>query len=348
MFSDSRSDWERLKSAQRLRRFVTNTSILGLSLYWISSRYQPRNSVASAVDRINFKLDQVVNWTDDVKDTIWRVGRYFWTGQVRDNDPIITQMLKGNPFRRIDRSRLPLLPNFEHLNFPRKMPTLLIDLDSVVAQVSYDRCFGWRVLKRPYADKLFKEMMFTYEIVIWSKQPFPVAQNLVTQWGLPVMGVLHKEHCTRLNKTTYIKDLSKLGRDLSRVVIVDSDPTAFMTHPENGITIRAFDPKNYEDKELEALSLYLKGSKFARVHVNLRVVDLASHKGDFREILRSKGRNSEVMYRNLISQQVTKSIVWTISPLPHASILFPLVILNNDSFEQGTWFRSVAQTVLGK
>ena len=37
-----------------------------------------------------------------------------------------------------------------------------------------------------------------------------------------------------------VKDLSLLGRDLSRVVIVDNDPVSFIRHPDNAVLIRSF------------------------------------------------------------------------------------------------------------
>jgi len=37
-----------------------------------------------------------------------------------------------------------------------------------------------------------------------------------------------------------VKDLSLLGRDLSRVVIVDNDPISFLRHPDNAVLIRSF------------------------------------------------------------------------------------------------------------
>lgn len=37
-----------------------------------------------------------------------------------------------------------------------------------------------------------------------------------------------------------VKDLSLLGCDLSRVVIVDNDPVSFIRHPDNAILIKSF------------------------------------------------------------------------------------------------------------
>ena len=45
---------------------------------------------------------------------------------------------------------------------------------------------------------------------------------------------------TELNNGAYIKDLSKLGRDLSKVVIVDNNKDNFSLQPENGLFISSY------------------------------------------------------------------------------------------------------------
>ncbi len=47
---------------------------------------------------------------------------------------------------------------------------------------------------------------------------------------------LYREHCTLLNNT-YVKDLSKLGRDLKDVIILDNSPSAYAFQPENAVPI---------------------------------------------------------------------------------------------------------------
>lgn len=62
---------------------------------------------------------------------------------------------------------------------------------------------------------------------------------------------LFRDHCTFFNNT-FIKDLSKIGRDMKDIIIVDNSPVAYMFHPENAIPIPSWydDPR---DKELGKL-----------------------------------------------------------------------------------------------
>lgn len=49
---------------------------------------------------------------------------------------------------------------------------------------------------------------------------------------------------------TYYKDLSKLGRDLKKTIIVDNIPENFSLQPANGIQIKEWKGNDSEDKAL--------------------------------------------------------------------------------------------------
>lgn len=150
----------------------------------------------------------------------------------------------------------PLLPDFEKLELPENLPTLVIDLDKTIAHLEHDRRSGWRVVKRPGADRFFRELLNYYELVIWSDDNFPVAQEVMAKWGVPVIGCLHRDQC-RKRSGSYIKDLSRLGRRLDRTIIIDHDAHACRFQPDNAIAIREFsgDPA---DRELDDLIDLLK------------------------------------------------------------------------------------------
>ncbi len=54
----------------------------------------------------------------------------------------------------------------------------------------------------------------------------------------------------------YLKDLSKLGRDLSKTLIVDNNPENFLLQPENGIYIKSW-YSDTDDVALKDLAKYL-------------------------------------------------------------------------------------------
>jgi CTD small phosphatase-like protein 2 len=50
---------------------------------------------------------------------------------------------------------------------------------------------------------------------------------------------LYRQHTLQIG-AVYIKDLSKLGRDLRKTVIVDNMPSNFQLQPDNGIFIKSW------------------------------------------------------------------------------------------------------------
>lgn len=67
---------------------------------------------------------------------------------------------------------------------------------------------------------------------------------------------LYRQHSTKIGNET-LKDLSKLGRDLSKVIIVDNIAENYSAHKTNGLLISSwFDDPN--DTALQSLSLFLK------------------------------------------------------------------------------------------
>ena len=65
---------------------------------------------------------------------------------------------------------------------------------------------------------------------------------------------LYREHCILIG-SAYVKDLSKLGRDLSKVIIVDNDLACFYLQQENGILIKPF-LGNKDEKDITLNNLY--------------------------------------------------------------------------------------------
>ena len=66
---------------------------------------------------------------------------------------------------------------------------------------------------------------------------------------------LYREHCSLMG-AAYVKDISKLGRDLSKTIIIDNDLGCFYLQQENGILIKSF-IGNEDDKNLLNLSQIL-------------------------------------------------------------------------------------------
>ena len=77
---------------------------------------------------------------------------------------------------------------------------------------------------------------------------------------------LYRQHTIQIG-SVYIKDLSKLGRDLKKVIIVDNMPANFQLQQENGIFIKSWvgDPKDIEHKNM---ATFLIGNSYKDIAKN--------------------------------------------------------------------------------
>lgn len=58
--------------------------------------------------------------------------------------------------------------------------------------------------------------------------------DLLDKWGV-FRSRLFRESCV-FHKGNYVKDLSRLGRDLNKVIILDNSPASYIFHPDNAVS----------------------------------------------------------------------------------------------------------------
>ncbi|KAI8887904.1 NIF-domain-containing protein [Backusella circina FSU 941] len=131
-----------------------------------------------------------------------------------------------------------LLP--EPLPEPYNRPyTLVINMDETLVYSKWDKEHGWRHAKRPGVDYFLAYLSQFYEIVIFTSQNAMNAQELLEKLD-PYHYAMYRlfREATHYTNGTFVKDLSHLNRDLSKVIIMDSNPEAFQLQPENGIALK--------------------------------------------------------------------------------------------------------------
>jgi import inner membrane translocase subunit TIM50 len=152
-----------------------------------------------------------------------------------------------------------LLP--EPLPFPYQRPyTLVLDVDKLLVSSTWTRKDAWRTAKRPGLDYFLAYLSQFYEIVLFTRQPFYIAGPVIEKLDPDrryVAYTLFRESCKTSDSGNVVKDLSYLNRDLSKVIVLDTDATAFELQPENGIVVKKWegDPK---DTELVGLIPFLE------------------------------------------------------------------------------------------
>jgi len=150
---------------------------------------------------------------------------------------------------------------------------LVLDLDETLVHSSFkpisgadfvipveidDQVHQVYVAKRPGVDQFLKRMGALFEVVVFTaslaKYADPVLDLLDPD--RVVRHRLFREACVN-HKGNYVKDLSKLGRKLQWVIIIDNSPASYMFHPANAVPIDSwFDDLN--DTELLDLIPFLE------------------------------------------------------------------------------------------
>jgi len=93
------------------------------------------------------------------------------------------------------------------------------------------------VRKRPMLEEFMRRAAELFEVVVFTASLAEYADPLMDELDLEGQYVHHRlfrEHCSNTNGL-FVKDLSLMGRPLSRIVIIDNSPTSFLFQPRNSI-----------------------------------------------------------------------------------------------------------------
>lgn len=172
-----------------------------------------------------------------------------------------------------------VVPTFRPVLLPKQTrscppTTLVLDLDETLVHSTLEPCddadftfsvnFNLEDHKvyvrcRPYLKEFMERVAGLFEIIIFTASQSIYAEQLLNVLD-PKRKVfrhrVYRESCVFL-EGNYLKDLSVLGRDLARVVMIDNSPQAFGFQVDNGIPIESwFDDRS--DHELLSLLPFLE------------------------------------------------------------------------------------------
>ena len=136
--------------------------------------------------------------------------------------------------------------------------TLVLDMDETLIHYFFTHINGMFFV-RPYCLEFLKELNDIYEIVTFTAGTKEYADNILNILDIDnniIKYRLYRQHTTVLGCSIY-KDLSKLGRDLSRVIIIDNLKENFKMQPNNGIFIKTW-TNDINDVQLKDILKILK------------------------------------------------------------------------------------------
>jgi len=152
--------------------------------------------------------------------------------------------------------------------------TVVLDLDETLVHASLSKIPGSEITfevelpdnvytvyakKRPGLMNFLKRCSERYELVLFTASKKIYADKLISLIDPDKKFIRHRmyrDHCRQL-MLNYIKDLSVLGRDMKKTIIVDNSPQAFSFQVNNGIPIRSWFGSG-DDQELSTLERILE------------------------------------------------------------------------------------------
>ena len=182
------------------------------------------------------------------------------------------------------------------LKFPcKKEYTLILDLDETLICFKSSKVYEniGNIHIRPGLEIFLEIIKEFFEIIIFTigtREYANIILDLIEKKNNTKYfdGRLYRDHATKVGNK-YIKDLSKIGRDLSKTLIVDNNPHSFKLQYENGILISSYYGEKNDDKALIELQKIL--------------IKIYKEKGDVRE---SISKYKEEIIQNISSSNETK------------------------------------------
>ena len=187
--------------------------------------------------------------------------------------------------------------------------TLILDLDETLIHSSYkpfnikndiiikmkspkafdDKHYIVHVLKRPYVDIFLSIVCDIFEVVIFTASMQEYANPILDEIDAEkkIKYRLYRDHCIKIDKDKYIKNLNLLGRDLKNVIIIDNNPTSYILNVSNGLPISSWESCQSDNELIKLIPLLQFLSKNSVV--------------DVRPIIQRIVKNNEINY-NIVNK----------------------------------------------
>eukprot|EP00931_Biecheleriopsis_adriatica_P040722 TRINITY_DN23330_c0_g1_i1.p1 TRINITY_DN23330_c0_g1~~TRINITY_DN23330_c0_g1_i1.p1 ORF type:complete len:274 (-),score=39.60 TRINITY_DN23330_c0_g1_i1:111-911(-) len=153
--------------------------------------------------------------------------------------------------------------------------TVVLDLDETLSHCRLERlespqpdfCVRFEESKatgfvyvRPFARLFLEVAAQLFEVIVFTASSQSYADQVIDQLDPEnrcISGRLYRQHCSE-SGGCYLKDMTRLGRPLERVALVDNSPVSLALCPDNGILVSSWTAEQNDDRELLELLLILQ------------------------------------------------------------------------------------------
>ena len=136
--------------------------------------------------------------------------------------------------------------------------TLVLDMDETLVHFFFTHLSGMFFV-RPFCFEFLNELNSMYEIITFTAGTKDYADGILNQLdknGDIIKYRLYRQH-TSISGCNVYKDLNKIGRDLSKTIIIDNLRENFKMQPNNGIFIKTW-TSDVNDTQFKVLKKILK------------------------------------------------------------------------------------------
>ena len=221
------------KKNEEILQNLKNILNINKSMTKVPKGLSPISTVLKAIDKIKS------NWTIDYCLKVLGLSN----DEIKEMKEASYLDLEYDPYPLYIPIKIPFLDKITDNSY---VLTVVLDLDETLIRYNmnnnekYDKN---NLIKRPYLDDfltiLQKEKC---ELIIFTASSQEYADPLIDEIEKNKKYFskrLYRQH-TALIGDNYVKDLTKLGRDLSKIIIVDNEKSSFNLQQKNGVLIKPF------------------------------------------------------------------------------------------------------------
>jgi Dullard-like phosphatase family protein len=166
----------------------------------------------------------------------------------------------GNNSNNNSNNSASLIPSSPYITEPlMKKFCLVLDMDETLSH-SISPPSGSYFLLRPYVHEFLESVVHYYEIIIFTSSPVSYADNILNKIDLDKKYFkyrLYRKHSLYIDNKT-VKDLSMIGRDICKVVLVDNIKDNARYQKDNLILIKTWEYDNFDTELIKIKDKLIK------------------------------------------------------------------------------------------